>query len=246
MGRVRMPSEDCLSPPEKARNLICARMCARAPLKRLRQRSQSCRPTRSPGRPPRSGKPRSRACLCPDQRRHRCDGPAGLKTVIHRDDCPGEAVVLPVPDCPSRGAGELTKGPAGLSSRRRCDLPPFHALAARRTLAGCTRHKAAVRSSTTSRAKGIARHTPKMTSSHAGHGRGQAPHDLTGNDHKVVPADTVSDGESSLAASARGAPFLAPRGPGPSGLSSSGREDSLRCSSYAATAAASTYDPRSR
>jgi hypothetical protein len=149
---------------------------------------------------------RSRACLCPDQRRHRCDGPAGLKTVIHRDDCPGEAVVLPVPDCPSRGAGELTKGPAGLSSRRRCDLPPFHALAARRTLAGCTRHKAAVRSSTTSRAKGIARHTPKMTSSHAGHGRGQAPHDLTGNDHKVVPADTVSDGESPLAASACGTP----------------------------------------
>ena len=157
-----------------------------------------------------------------------------------------------VPDCPSRGAGQLTKWPGRLSSwprlssRRRCDLPPFHALAARRTLAGCMRHKIAVRTNTTSRAKGIARHTPKMTSSHAGHGRGQAPHDLTGNDHKVVPADTVSDGESSLAASARGAPFLAPRGPGPSGLSSSGQEDSPRCSSYAATAAASTYDPRSR
>ena len=79
-----------------------------------------------------------------------------------------------LPDCPSRGAGQLTKGPARLSSRprlssrRRCDLPPFHALAARRTLAGCMRHKAAVRTKTTSRAKGIARHTPKMTSSHRG------------------------------------------------------------------------------
>ena len=79
-----------------------------------------------------------------------------------------------VPDCPSRAAAQLTKGPARLSSRprlssrRRCDLPPFHALAARRTLAGCMRHKAAVRTKTTSRTKGIARHTPKMTSSHPG------------------------------------------------------------------------------
>src|SRR6476469_4327169 len=42
------------------------------------------------------------------------------------------------------------------------------ALAARRTLAGCMKHKAAVRTNTTGRAKGIARHTPKMTSSHPG------------------------------------------------------------------------------
>ena len=79
------------------------------------------------------------------------------------------AAILPVaPAAPARGAGQPTTGPARLSSRRRCDLPPFHALAARRTLAGCMRHKAAVRTKTTSRAKGIARHTPKMTSSHPG------------------------------------------------------------------------------
>src|SRR5947207_6506475 len=64
--------------------------------------------------------------------------------------------------------GQLTEGPAGLSSQRRCDLPPFHALAARRTRAGCVRQKAAVKTNAASRAKGIARHTPQMTSSHPG------------------------------------------------------------------------------
>ena len=78
------------------------------------------------------------------------------------------------------------------------------------------------------------------------HDRHQAPHDLMDNDHKVVLTDTLSDGESSLAASVRGTPFFASRGPGPLGLSSSGQEDSPRCSSYAATAAVSTYGPRSR
>ena len=68
----------------------------------------------------------------------------------------------------SRGAGQLTELPARLSSRRRCDLPPFHALVARRTLAGCMRHKTAVRINTTSRTRGIARPTPKTTSSHPG------------------------------------------------------------------------------
>jgi len=77
------------------------------------------------------------------------------------------------------------------------------------------------------------------------HDRHQAPHDLTDHDHRVVLADTLSDGESPLAASV-GAPFFASRGPGPLGLFSSGQEDSPRCSSYAATAAVSTYDPRSR
>ena len=77
------------------------------------------------------------------------------------------------------------------------------------------------------------------------HGRHQAPHDLTGNDHKMV-ADAVSDGESPLAASARCTPFFASTGHEPPELSASGQEDSPRCSSYAATAAASTYDPRSR
>jgi hypothetical protein len=78
------------------------------------------------------------------------------------------------------------------------------------------------------------------------HDRHQAPHDLTDNDHKVALTGTVSDGESPLAASVRGTPFFASRGSGPPGLSSSGQEDSPRCSSYAATAAVSTYDPRSR
>jgi hypothetical protein len=78
------------------------------------------------------------------------------------------------------------------------------------------------------------------------HDRHQAPHDLTDNDHKVVLTDTVPDGESPLAASVRGTPFFASRGSGPAGLSSSGQEDSPRCSSYAATAAIRPYDPRSR
>ena len=151
-----------------------------------------------------------------------------------------------VPDCPSRGAGQLTKGPARLSSRRRCDLPPFHALAARRTLAGCMKHKAAVRTNTTSRAKRDRPAHAEDDEQPSRHDRHQAPHDLMGNYHRVVLADMLSDGESPLAASVRGTPLFASRGPGPLGLSSPGQEDSPRCSSYAATAAVSTYDPRSR
>src|SRR5215813_3717778 len=48
----------------------------------------------------------------------------------------------------------------------------------------------------------------------------QAPRDLTDNDHTVVFTDTVSDGESSSAASARGTPFFASREQEPPWLSS--------------------------
>ena len=50
----------------------------------------------------------------------------------------------------------------------RCDLPPFHALAARRTLAGWVRHTTAVSSNAAKRASGIARQTPQMSRSHPG------------------------------------------------------------------------------
>jgi hypothetical protein len=59
-------------------------------------------------------------------------------------------------------------GRAGISSKARCDLPPFHVLAARRTLAGWIRHSPAVNGNAASRANGIARQTPHMTISHPG------------------------------------------------------------------------------
>src|ERR1700751_4226556 len=103
------------------------------------------------------------------------------------------------------------------------------------------RHKAAVRTKTTSRTKRDRQAHAEDDEQPSRHDRHQAPHDLTDHDHRVVLADTLSDGESPSAASARGTPFFASRGPGPLGLSSSGQGDSPRCSSYAATAAVSTY-----
>jgi hypothetical protein len=166
--------------------------------------------------------------------------------MIHRDDCPrrGSRLVDPLSSISPRRTADLRTSEAFIAAPVRLAALPR----ARRTTDSPGLHEA--RSSRENQydqpGHGDRQAHAEYDEQPSRHGRHQAPHDLTDNDHKLVLSDAVSDSESPLAASARGTPFFASRGHEPPGLSASGQEDSPRCSSYAATAAASTYDPRSR
>lgn len=67
---------------------------------------------------------------------------------------------------PARSGGGLSR--SGNSPEPRCDLPPFHALTARRTLTGWIRHSATVISKAASRPRGMSRPTAQMAISHPG------------------------------------------------------------------------------